>query len=411
MIGLTILRGQFGRRLGRGKAIDAELDRILASEFFRGSKRSCLFLRHTVKMARSGRADELKERTLGVELFGRDPSYDTSEDAIVRVKATEIRRRLAQYNGTAAAEQQVRIELPAGSYVPRFHWVGDGNADASRPKRNLKHLWWTLLCILLLAAAVMVWGGRHSPSLVKTFWRPVLESQNPALICMGHPVAYLLSGRVQERYRARTGKTLDQGPYEMKFEPNEVLGEDIVPIPDQFVGVGDAQAAFRIGTNLERFGKQAQFRTGYDVSFADLKSYPVVLIGAYSNRWTMQLTRDLRYRFELLGKDRKVVSDRSTPGRFWAPPTMPPDGKVAEDFAIVSRISHSESGQALILAAGITQFGSQAAGEFLTDARLLEQALRRAPADWPWMNMQAVLRTRILGSAPGPAEVIATYFW
>jgi hypothetical protein len=90
---------------------------------------------------------------------------------------------------------------------------------------------------------------------------------------------------------------------------------------------------------------------------------------------------------------------------------MPPDGKVSEDYAIVSRIFHSESGGVLILAAGITQYGSQAAGEFLTDRRLLGQALRKAPKNWQRMNMQAVLKTKILGSAPGPAEVIATHFW
>jgi hypothetical protein len=93
MFGLTILQARVKRPLlSRGKAVDAELNRLLDSEFFRGSKRSCLFLRHAVSLARTGRADELKERTLGVELFGRDPSYDTGEDAIVRVKANETRR-------------------------------------------------------------------------------------------------------------------------------------------------------------------------------------------------------------------------------------------------------------------------------------------------------------------------------
>jgi hypothetical protein len=237
------------------------------------------------------------------------------------------------------------------------------------------------------------------------------QQPNAALICVGHPVVYLLSRRVQQRYRAQSGQKPDQGPYEIKFEPHEVLGEDIVPVPDQFVGVGDAAAGFRIGTSLEALGKKAQLRTGNDVSFADLKSSPIVLIGAYSNRWTMQLTRDLRYSFVWLADDRKVVSDRMSPGRWWAPPSMPADGRVTEDYAIVSRIFHSESGQVLILAAGITQFGSQAAGEFLTNPQLLGQALRKAPPNWQRMNMQAVLKTRVLASAPGPAEVVATYFW
>ena len=410
MFGLTILK-QVKHPLSRGKAIDAELNRVLDSEFFSGSKRSCLFLRHAVNMARSGRADELKERTLGVELFGRDPSYDTGEDAIVRVKANEIRRRLAQYNMTAGPEQKVRIEFPPGSYVPQFHWVEDSEAPGTSPTRVIQRRVWVAAigCLALLLCAI-VWARKGAAGPVESFWRPVLDSPNPVLICLAHPVVYLLSARVHQRYRARFGTKPDQGPYVLKFEPNEVLGEDIVPTPDQYLGVGDAQAAFRIGTNIELLGKKTQLRTGSDVSFTDLKSSPAVLIGAYSNRWTMQMTRDLQYSFTSVD-DRKVVSDRTSPERFWAPSSMSPDGKVPEDYAIVSRIFHSESGEVLILAAGITQFGTQAAAEFLTDPRLLEQALRKAPPNWQRMNMQAVLKTKILGSAPGPAEVVATHFW
>ena len=399
--------------LNRGKVIDAELNRVLDSEFFRGSKRSCLFLRHAVDLARTGRLHELKERTLGVDLFGREPSYDTGEDAIVRVKANEIRRRLAQYNMTAGPEQKVRIEFPPGSYVPQFHWVEGSEVQSTALSAVKKwYLWVAAICCVALLLGVTLWTVRRSTvGPLETFWRPVLDSPNPVLICLGHPVVYLLSARVHQRYRARFGKKPDQGPYQLKFEPNEVLGEDIIAVPDQFLGVGDAQAGFRIGTNLELLGKKTQFRAGSDVSFSDLKSSPMVLIGAYSNQWTMQLTRELRYSFVQLANDRKVVSDRLSPDRFWGPASMAADGKVPEDFAIVSRIFHSESGGVLILAAGITQFGTQAAGEFLTDPRLLGQALRKSPANWQRMNMQAVLKTRILGSAPGPAEVVATYFW
>ena len=243
-------------------------------------------------MACAGRADQLKERTLGVELFGRDPAYDTGEDAIVRVKANEIRRRLAQYNGTAGPGQRVRIELPPGSYVPQFHWLegAETNRTGRFPKIPRK-AFVAGLCALMLLLSAAVWVRKTSAGPVEAFWRPVLDSANPALICLGHPVVYLLSQAVHQRYRARSGKTLDQGPYELKFEPGEVLGADIIPVPDQYVGVGDAQAGFRIGTKLELMGKKSQFRTGYDVAFADLKSSPIVLVGAYSNRWTKQVTR------------------------------------------------------------------------------------------------------------------------
>jgi hypothetical protein len=271
MFGLTILKQGTGP-LSRGRAIDIELKRILESEFFRGSKRSCMFFRHVVETARAGCPDQLKERTLGVELFGRDPSYDTGEDAIVRVKANEIRRRLAQYNGTAGPEQSVRIEFPPGSYVPQFHWLkAEGESAGFWKKAQQGKIVAAALCCLILLSAGL-WARRKTPAgPIEAFWKPVLESSNPPLICLGHPVVYLLSQKVHQQYRARSGKGLDQGPYELNHEPDEVLGADIIPVPDQYVGVGDAQAGFRIGTKLELMGKQSQFRTGYDVSFADLK--------------------------------------------------------------------------------------------------------------------------------------------
>ena len=89
-----------------GQDIRDELETILASDFFRGSKRCQSFLRFVVEAALSGDGERLKERILGIELFDRDPAYDTGEDAIVRVKANEVRRRLAQY-----AQQLTQIEL------------------------------------------------------------------------------------------------------------------------------------------------------------------------------------------------------------------------------------------------------------------------------------------------------------
>jgi TolB-like protein/Flp pilus assembly protein TadD len=75
-----------------------------------------------VEHALAGRYDSLRERTIGAEMFGRPIDYDTSNDAVVRVKATEVRRKLAQYYQESGKEPTVRIELPIGTYVPKFQW-------------------------------------------------------------------------------------------------------------------------------------------------------------------------------------------------------------------------------------------------------------------------------------------------
>ena len=101
-------------------AVEGELERVCGSSHFRSSKRSCEFLQYVVRVTLDGRTDSLKERSIGIDLFGRDISYEPSSDATVRVRANEVRKRLSSYYGSGPGTIAVRIDLPTGSYVPRF---------------------------------------------------------------------------------------------------------------------------------------------------------------------------------------------------------------------------------------------------------------------------------------------------
>src|SRR5579883_978690 len=100
--------------------IREELARVLSSHEFRTSKRSQDFPRYVVEHTLAGEAEVLKERTIGIEVFGRSTSYDPGDDATVRVKAGEVRKRLGLYYSGQGAQDPVRIELPSGTYVPEF---------------------------------------------------------------------------------------------------------------------------------------------------------------------------------------------------------------------------------------------------------------------------------------------------
>src|SRR5580700_6121323 len=101
-------------------AFQAQLERILANPLFKNSKRYPTLLRYVVERTLDGHPGELKERTLGVDVFGRDPDYDTNLDPVVRTTAAEIRKRLAQYYQEPNHETEPRIDLPLGSYAARF---------------------------------------------------------------------------------------------------------------------------------------------------------------------------------------------------------------------------------------------------------------------------------------------------
>src|ERR1700735_1982721 len=120
---LDTVTGRLAGLSDEGKtAIQEQVGRLLADSHFSQSRRFPSFLRYVVDKTLAGQEDALKERTLGVEIFGRRADYDTASDPIVRVTAAEIRKRIAQYYQDPGHESELRVSLPPGSYIPQFHW-------------------------------------------------------------------------------------------------------------------------------------------------------------------------------------------------------------------------------------------------------------------------------------------------
>src|ERR1035438_7693186 len=109
------------------ESIREQLNRLLASPYFIQSKRSVTFLRFITDHTLAGDTEKIKERILGIEIFGRDAAYDTASDPVVRVTASEIRKRVAQYYQESGHQDELQITLPSGSYIPRFHWPKDSH--------------------------------------------------------------------------------------------------------------------------------------------------------------------------------------------------------------------------------------------------------------------------------------------
>ena len=151
-----------------------ELDAILASYHFRGSKRYPALLKYVVSAALDGHAGDLKERTLGVEVFGRDPDYDTGADPVVRFSASEVRKRIAQYYHEQGNQSGLQIEMPLGSYVPEFFVRGpesaaeknDAFAGKSATSPNVQHVsrrrYIAVIVALLMLLAATTGAGSTS---------------------------------------------------------------------------------------------------------------------------------------------------------------------------------------------------------------------------------------------------------
>ena len=114
-------------------AVREQLARLLVHPLFANSKRYPALLAYTVEQTLLGNASELKERSIGIEVFGRSPNYDANADPVVRITAGEVRKRLSIYYYDAAHNGELVIELPIGSYVPVFRHQEAPAAEVQTP--------------------------------------------------------------------------------------------------------------------------------------------------------------------------------------------------------------------------------------------------------------------------------------
>ncbi len=393
----------------------AELDRVLASHQFHTSKKCSRFLRYIVEAAVEGRFDCLKERSLGVDVFDREPHYDTNQDPIVRGTAGEVRKRLAQYY-LDAPESQPRFSLPSGSYIPEAHYTSErptqaqpGPATVAQKQKN-----WSTIALASLAccAAVAVFFWLlFRPTTLDRFWDPVLGGKS-VLVCMGQPQFYTFRPDTARVLNSWYANELDNGPRSPAM--TSVPLNDIVPMWDKSVALADAQAFSRLANLFARKRKQVDLRGDRSVSLSDLRGKPSVLIGAFDNDWTLSLARELRFYFDTDQQTHaQMICDKQRPdSRDWQLVDAWPPGKdIDKDYALVTRVVNRTTERTIVILGGISQYGTDAAAEFVTDPNYFDRALVKAPSNWYRKNMQIVLSTRVLSGMSGPPTVVAAYFW
>jgi hypothetical protein len=388
------------------ECVRAELERILASPEFKASKRCQDFLQFVVDRALSGLSDDLKERTIGIEVFDRDPAYHTSTDGIVRINASEVRKRLAIYYADTTRYSECRISLPTGSYVPVFSrharpapepsllhlpqnpvipdaiLMPPSSSGQHRPKKR-----WILAIVAAALVVATAFGGirwfetSRSETVVDKFWNPMFEGKTPIMIVPAYVPTYDPAAN----------------PPNGKF----------TLMTDQYVGGGDLVAAVKVSSMLEHLGHPFNLRMGTDVTLDDLRNTPTVLIG-YSNTQWKDVTK--KFRFFVDDSSQGMILDNGQPTE-WYPHHETPQHHTEEDYAVISRAFDPETHSTIILVSGCMQYGTEGAARVITSAEMLAPLLHDAPADWQHKNLQLVVQFNIVANSPASSRVVASYYW
>lgn len=397
--------------------IHEELAYLLSTPQFTGSKRYPAFLKWVVEQTLAGNASDLKERTIGVELFGKSPDYDTSNDTIVRFTAGEVRKRLVLAYHQPGRHPSIRIGLPPGSYIPEFlqsEAMPEAFAIESEPAIPSSfqpalaneasksttvatpavirlRIWMIGMFILTVVASLLivlivqrVYAAKDDSALNR-FWQPMQNSGSSVIIATGAVIPSQDSG-----FGLTPATSSDRYPY---------------------VSLASATAVAHIGGVLEKSRIAYAVQPSSRVTLPDMVQHPVILIGTFNNDWTLRLLANLR--FGVTNKHEPGIVDTLNPGQVWRPLWSQGDGNHMRlnDYAIVARYHDKSTENTVVLVAGLEKNGTEAAAQFVTDRRYLDMLDRTQPRGWLSKNVEIVLRAKVVEGQSGAPEVVAVHTW
>lgn len=417
------------------RKIDAQLERLLLHPLFRQSKRLPAFLRFVVQESLTNKGDgPPKERTLGIAVFGRKPDYDTATDPVVRVTATELRKKLAQYYYEEGHLEEIRIELPPGSYLPKFR---KSTVEAIPPAAGQEELQQSsplfaaepeLIDHVLEQESSLITGtAMHEQSAPvpaeiaqvssrRSVWQLTLAIL--AAVLLGAltryvPLPFASHGSSISRFWS---SFVGKSPQVLIVMP-VIASEEHMPARPSDASVAgnlsieDANIAARVAAQLEMQKSPYRLVSASELNFGDLRGVPAVLIGALDNVWTMRLCKGLPFAFEESpdGRTGRIVDTKDPAHRSWSLDITTPHLHITKDYGIVARYRDSMTGEAVLVLAGISSQGTQAAGETVTNPEYLDSAF--ASAIKTNSNIEVIVETAAIDGRSGPPRVVASRTW
>lgn len=362
--------------------IHGEVDRILESRWLRESAQLSTLLRHIVHETLDGRQDGLKEYNLGLQVFHRTPDYDPRGDAIVRVQASLLRKRLASYYDNEGQNATLRIELPRGGYVPVFHSVDPNPPQPAPPPKPPSR--WPIFSSgaaagAVLAAAIFLLSSRPPPVIAPSLWGAFTQPGANSIVSFGVPLFYAGGGLFLRDTRVNITDDESKGRV---AEAERVLNEHFRPQDDIYTGIGDLVGAHEIIRFLEARGARVTLANSHYLGHSDVAGKNLVVVSSIRFQ-TLLREMDLPNHFTFDGSQNGgFLNDRTLPGE--QPHYHATTGAgVDTSYAVLSLWPGKRPDSRILYLTGITTWATQGAAQYVVDPSRLTDLQTRLDADPP----------------------------
>jgi hypothetical protein len=402
-------------------SLEQHLQGVLDGDAFKGSHRSGKFLNYVVHRAMAADFDALKERAIGIEVFGRPPGYDTNADAIVRVTASDVRKRLSQHYGRPGMAAEYRISMPAGSYIPQFvreprphpeqqllSTVGvriQGNSPragsvappGSRRQVDLVRvvLAAVMISALSLATFVVAWNHVHRPGSLSVLpWSVIFGSSRATQIITSDPNIAEIQGFTGGQISLSDYANHRYVPDPSRLTPEQLRFCKVILRGDK-ASVVDTPIAMAVAQLGQATSSKVTVRGARNIQFSDMKTDAnFILLGSpRTNPWSNLYNDRLDFRFEYDPKTGKEVirNIHPRPGEPPAYVETAPGWATGRSYAIVAFLKNLEESGQILFIAGQTAEGTEAAGKLVTDLPRLAATLRKCGTRSPGLEHFEVL--------------------
>ena len=388
----------------------AQVERVLAAECFRNSDSSRRLLRFLAEESLANRARELKEYTVGMEVFGKPAEYDPRVDASTRVQAGKLRQRIEEFYRTEGVGDPVIIQFPKGGFQLSF----DTRERAALPWLRIGLAASISVILLLVTYIVVTATGRSQHAMqgawtpeMEAFWSPILDDPSPVVVSLGMPlfVAFANGGVLIRHHTLNDWQQAEHSPIIERLK--QFYGNSDAHPEYIYTGEGDAMAAFLLARLLSVRKSELHLKRSNVLDWEDMKNNHLLFLG---NQKSQPQLRDI-----LAERDFRIEPEgiRTLHANAGDPPFFPsvftPGVGFEQEYALIRRLPGSPGRKEIFAFSALSTEGVWALAEYVTDGRSIKelvQKLRTSSGQMPhaW---EAILRIRYKAGVPVQTQYVS----